>query len=197
MSASPRMLAGFVQSSLEAIDDIDPALGRKVRDRLKPETLDAIESASAIALVSVDLDVELTECFFEVAGPERARRALRENLRQSFDKPLLKPLLDGAFALFGRSLIKIIGWAPKVWGLIYRDAGRMVVAASEDGRVRLELTNIPLVIASSPNYLRGSAETFAGIFDVVGVAGEVQLIGPDLATRSAAFVLTWPRSARA
>ena len=193
MSALPRMLAGFVQSSLEAIDDIDPELGRKVRDRLKPETLDAIESVSAIALLSVDLDVELTECFFEVAGVDRARRALRENLRQSFDKPLLKPMLDGALAIFGRSLVKMIGWAPKVWGLVYRDAGRMVVAAAEEGRMRLELVDIPLAIASSPHYLAGSAETFAGFFDVAGVDGEVELIGPDLATRSAAFVLTWSR----
>ena len=193
MSASPRMLAGFIQSSLEAIEGMDAALGREVRARLKPETRDAIESASSIALVSVDLDVELTECFFAVAGPARARAALRENLRQSFDRPILKPALDGAFAIFGRSLVKVIGWAPRVWGLIYRDAGEMVVAEAREGRVRLDLLDIPLVISASPNYLYGSAETFAGFFDVAGVDGAVRLIGPDLEKRSAGFELTWSR----
>jgi hypothetical protein len=187
------MLAGFVQSSLEAIDDIDPALGREVRARLKPETLDSIESAPAIALISVDFDVELTERFFEVAGADYAREALREHLRQSFDKPLLKPVLAGAFALLGRSLVRAFAWVPRIWGLIYHDAGEMVVAAAEPGRVRLELRRIPLAIASNPNYLAGSAETFAGFFDFAGVDGHVELIGPDLATRSAAFVLTWSR----
>jgi len=191
MTASPRMLAGFVQSSLESIDHLDPELGRKVRERLKPDSLDAIESAPPIALISVDLDVELTQCFFDVAGFEQARRALRENLRQSFDKPLLRPLLDGAFALFGRSLARTIRWAPKVWGLIYRDAGQMVVSSAREGHVELTLHDIPLVIATSPTYLCGSAETFAGFFDVVGVEGRVELIGPDLAARRAGFDLTW------
>jgi hypothetical protein len=62
--------------------------------------------------------------------------------------------------------------------------------------VRLELTNLPIAIASSSSYLTGSAETFAGFFDVAGVDGEVELIGPDLATRSAAFVLTWSAERR-
>ena len=193
MSASPRMLAGFIQSSLEAIEGMDAALGREVRARLKPETREAIESASAIGLVSVDLDVELTECFFAVAGAARARAALRENLRQSFDRPILKPILDGAFSIFGRSLGKMIGWAPKVWGLIYRDAGEMVVGEARPGRVRLDLLDVPLVISASPNYLYGSAEIFAGFFDVAGVDGNVRVIGPDLEKRSAGFELSWSR----
>jgi hypothetical protein len=187
------MLAGFIQSSLEAIDGMDAALGREVRARLKPETRAAIESASAIGLVSVDFDVELNECFFAVAGPARARAALRENLRQSFDRPVLKPFVDGVFAIFGRSLGKMIGWAPKVWGLVYRDAGEMVVSEARDGRVRLDLLDIPLVISASPNYLYGSAETFAGFFDVAGVDGNVRVIGPDLANRCAGFELSWSR----
>lgn len=193
MGAAPRMLAGFVQSSLEAIDGMDPALGREVRARLRPETRRAIESASSIGLVAVDLDVELTECFFAVAGAGRARAALRENLRQGFDRPILKPVLDGAFAIFGHSLGRMIGWAPKIWGLVYRDAGEMVLTLAEPGRVRLDLLRIPRVISMSPCYLEGSAETFAGCFDVVGVEGEVRLIGPDPTMGSAGFELTWPQ----
>ena len=191
MPAAPRMLAGFIQSSLEAIDAMDPALGREVRARLEPKTRSAIEAASSIGLVSVDFDVELTECFFAVAGAARARAALRENLRQSFDRPILKPVLDVASAVFGRSLVRVMAWAPKVWGLIYRDAGRMVVGAAEDGRVRLDLLEIPLVIANSPNYLYGPAETLAGFFDVAGIEGRVRLIGPDVERRRAGFELTW------
>jgi len=194
MGGAPRMLAGFIQSSLEAIDGMDPALGCEVRARLRPETRRAIESARSIGLVAVDLDVELTECFFAVAGAARARAALRENLRQSFDRPILKPVLDGAFAIFGRSLGRMIGWAPKIWGLVYRDAGEMVVTSAELGRVRLDLIEIPRVISASPHYLEGSAETFAGLFDVAGVEGCVRLIGPDPAVGSAGFELTWPQT---
>jgi len=197
MSATPRMLAGFVQSALEAIDDFDRGLGRDVREGLKRETLHAIDSASPIALVSVDLDVELTECFFAVAGRERAQSALRENLRESFDKPWLRPLLDGARAVFGGSLMNSVSLAPRVWNLIYRDAGEMAVRERGPGRLCLEIHDLPLAIAASRNYLAGSAATFAGFFDVVGVEGRVEMLGPDLATRSAAFVLSWADNARA
>jgi hypothetical protein len=191
------MLAGFVQSSLEAIDAGDPLLGRAVRQRLKRDTLEAIEGASPIALIPVDLDVELTECFFAVAGSERARRALRESFRQSCGRPLLGPVLDGIRGILGRALVGAIAWTPKVWGLIYRDCGEMFVASRERGRLRLELRDLPLVVASSADYLSGAAATFAGLFDVAGVAGEVQLIGPDRSSRSAAFDLRWAGLRRA
>lgn len=191
MGTSPRMLAGFVQSSLEAIDHSDPGLGRKVRDRLKPDSLATIESAPPIALISVDLDVEVTQCFFDVAGFDRARRTLRDNLRQSVDKPLLRPICEGVFALFGRSLVRGMRWAPRVWELIYRDAGEMVVSAARKGHLELTLRDIPLVIASSPTYLYGSAEAFAGFLNLAGVAGRVELIGPDVASRRAGFEIHW------
>jgi hypothetical protein len=188
------MLAGFAQSALEAIDDVDRDLGRKVRERLKRETLESIESASPIALISVDLDVELTDCFYAVAGSSRARSALRNNLTQSLDKPLLRPVLGTARAVFGGSLIKTVSWVPRIWALIYRDAGEMSVQERGEGRLCLELTDIPLAIAASRNYLGGWAETLAGFFDVAGIEGRVDLVGPDLQNRSARFVLIWSRA---
>jgi hypothetical protein len=185
------MLAGFVQSTLDAIDDTDRALGREVRRHLKYETLRTIESASPIALVSVDLDVELTECFFAVAGPERAQSAFRETLRQGFDKRMLRPVLNSARVVFGSSLVEVLRWAPRVWNLIYRDAGEMVVRSRDAGFLCLEIRDLPLAISASRHYLAGSAATFAGFLDVAGVEGQVSLEGPDLSSRSAAFVLRW------
>jgi hypothetical protein len=185
------MLAGFVQSALEAIVDIDPALGRKVRSHLKYETLAAIESASPIALIAVDHDVELNDCFFALAGRANACAALRENLRRSFDQPLWRPFLDGARGIFGASLMRALGLAPRIWGLVYRDAGEMTVAECTVGRIRFDLCGIPLAIAASPNYLAGTAATLAGFFDVARVDGRVELIGPDLRNGCASLVLSW------
>jgi hypothetical protein len=106
---------------------------------------------------------------------------------------LLRPLLEGARAIFGGSLMKAVTWAPKVWSLIYRDAGEMVVAERQRGAIALELRQMPLVIAASANYLQGSDATFSGFFDVAGVQGAADLAGPDLATRSARFTLRWGR----
>ena len=52
MSSCPRMLAGFVQSSLGSIDELDRELGRRVRDRLKPQELEFIHVDMGMTPVS-------------------------------------------------------------------------------------------------------------------------------------------------
>ncbi|MBW2371712.1 MAG: hypothetical protein JRF70_04185, partial [Deltaproteobacteria bacterium] len=53
------MLGSFIQGTLEAIDRHDPELGHRVRDGLRPESREAIVSASRIAFLNLELDVEV------------------------------------------------------------------------------------------------------------------------------------------
>jgi hypothetical protein len=191
MDKSPRILAGFVQGSLEAIDKIDAELGRRVREQLKPETLDFIESRSPVGWVPLEMDVELTECFYRVAGAQRARQALRANLRESCDKAVLKPMLVGALGIFGRSPAKILRWAPRVWGQLIRNGGKMDFIRADEGSVRLALRDLPPEISSSQIYLDGVCANISGFFDVIRVTGEVRLEGPDPATGCATFDISW------
>lgn len=78
------------------------------------------------------VDVELTECLFEVAGEERALQVLHNNMANTFDSMVLKPILDGAFGIFGCSPAKMLKWSPKVWYLLYRNCGQLVLAKSDD-----------------------------------------------------------------
>ena len=191
MSGAPRILAGFVQGSLEVLDGIDASLGRRLRDELKPGTLDAIESASTIGWVDVEHDVELTETLFRLAGSERAWEAMRANFRDSLDKPLLKPLLEGALAIFGRSPERILRWGPRVWSFLFRDAGEMTLADSGPGHARLELHGLPPVFSASRPYFEGTGASVLGFFDVVRIEAEVRIEGPDPAGGTAAIEVTW------
>ncbi|MCG8590179.1 MAG: hypothetical protein MJE66_12880 [Proteobacteria bacterium] len=190
MAGEPRILASIVQGSLEAFDTLEGDLGAQVRQRLKPETLERVETTSQVAWLPVALDVELTEAFFAVAGRERAERVLRENLAASFDRPLLKPMLEGAFAIFGRSPERMLKWSSKVWSLLYRDCGQMKLVSGEAGRATLELVDLTPEIAGSRNYLRGVAAAVLGFFDMACIPDSKARLATQEADR-AAFELSW------
>jgi hypothetical protein len=188
---SPRILATFVQSSLEEMDKLDAAVGERVRAGLEPAVLEEIEKASSISWLPVELDVALTECFFEVAGSERATRAFREALTRSIERPLLRPFVEGALALFGRDPAKLLRWVPKVWSLLYRDCGEMTCPLTSAGAARLELSGLPACIVGSSCYLTGTAATISAFFDFLEIEGRVAVEGPRPATGCAAFEIRW------
>jgi len=191
LGGSPRILATFVQSSLEEMVKLDVELGNRVRAGLKPDVLEAIETASPISWLPVEVDVELTECFFRVAGAERARRAFREAMAKAIERPLLRTLVDGALGIFGRNPAKIMRWVPKAWSLIYRDCGQMRCAHAGEGSVSLELVLLPPSIVHSRCYLTGTAATLSAFFDWLGFEGQVRIEGPCATTRTASFHLSW------
>jgi len=174
MAGKPRILASFVQGTLEAIDALDADLGRRVRATLKPETLEAIEGAWAASWLPIRHDVELTAAFFEAAGAERACRVMRQNLAVTFRKPILKPMTDAAVRVLGLHPEKILGWAPRVWPLLFRDAGELRVEAKE-GHATLWLEGLPPEVAENRDYLVGTAAAISAIFDLTGMAGACQL----------------------
>lgn len=191
----PRILAGFVQDSLAAVDRHDPALGRALRERLEPEVLESIGKASTIAWLPVELDVALTEALFAVAGPATAARILRDNMVQSFDKPFLRPLIDGALRILGSSPERLLRWAPKAWSVVYRECGALAFEVGDvDGRTgagTLHLRDLPRAVCASRPYLRGVAAALEGAFALTRAEGscELESHAPDAGT--ATLSLHW------
>ena len=103
VAVGPRIFAGFVRSTLDTVDRVDAGLGARVRARLQPDTRRALELASAVSYVPVEIDVEVTERLFDEAGATRACEVLRENLSISLEAPLLSALVSGGLRLFGRA----------------------------------------------------------------------------------------------
>jgi hypothetical protein len=143
---------------------------------MKPESIEALEMASPVSWLPVDLDVELTEALFRVGGNEAAQKALGDNLSNAFKTPVLRPLLEGALAIFGRSPAKMLKWTPKVWSLVFRDVGTLDLAESHEDSAVLVLQELPPAVASSRNYLLGIAAAVTGFFDAVHVNGSCRLV---------------------
>jgi len=174
MPREPRILASFLHGTLEAIDQIDADLGRRVRAELKPESLDEIQNAWAASWLPIRLDVELTEAFFRLAGSARGCQAMRQNLVATYQAPILRPLIEGALRVLGRHPGKILRWAPRAWSLLFRDLGEMEVEVRED-HATVRISGLPPEVAESREYLLGSAAAIASVFDLTGYQGTCEL----------------------
>ena len=106
-----------------------------------------------------------------------------------FDSMVLKPILDGAFAIFGRSPAKMLKWSPKVWSLLYRNCGQLLLAESDDRSATLEGIDLPPELVASASYMKGFAAAILGFFDVLGIDAECEL--RELGRGRTAFFLTW------
>jgi hypothetical protein len=184
------MSASFVQGTLDAIAKVDADLGRRVRESLRPASAETLRSASRISLIPADIDVEITEHLFALAGRERARTILRDALASTFESPLFGRFLQTALRLRGRDPGRLFGWCSKVWNQIYRDAGDMSFVAIGDCEGRLEMHNLPTVMRNA-TYLDGTAATVSAIFAILGVDGAAELGTLDTATGRAVITAVW------
>jgi hypothetical protein len=188
MAKEPRILASFLHGTLEVIDSMGSDLGSQVRASLKPEVLEEIENAWAAGWLPLAYDVELTTAFFRLAGAERACEAMRRNMTETFRKPALRTLVDGAVRLFGLSPGKLLGWAPRIWPLLFRDVAELHIEVGP-AAATLRLVDLPPEVSEHRDYLRGTASAIAAVFDLTGVAGECRLA--DHGGGEARFELEW------
>jgi hypothetical protein len=184
----PRILAGFVQGTLAALE---PEVRERVRARLAPDTLGTLERSSRLAWLPIEIDVELTDAVYAELGAARAHALFRRNLTAALDTPILRSLAHGALRLFGASPERLFGWAPKAYMQLYRDAGAMRFESDGPGAARLELSLLPAAVAASRDYLDGVAAAVAAGFDLMGVDGEVRIERLDPAGRRACLRLQW------
>ena len=167
MPGEPRILAGFVQGTLETVVRHEQASGRAITARIPAATLERVRGALPVSWLPLQDDLDLTESLFQVAGEEGAKRVFRDAMASSMDKAFLGPLVRGAVALLGRRPDRLLRWAPKVWFTLYRDAGELVYGDEPDG-ARLELLRAPGFLATSRSYLVGSAAAVEGGMAALG-----------------------------
>lgn len=191
MEKGARLLGGFVQGTLEAIEKYDSRLGARVRDALTPETREAIERASRVALVPVELDVELTERLYDLGGEERARSILRANLAATLSSPLLHSFMQMALRVRGNDPARLFEWSSKVWNQIYRDSGDMEYVRLGEGEGRIEVHGLPDSITSHPRYIDGTAATLAAVFEIAKAHGHAELRAVDPGTGRAIISVAW------
>jgi hypothetical protein len=147
--------------------------GRRVLAAVRLSTLDAIDHASRVDWLPIELDIELNECVDRVLGRKALERWSRDTIRASMSGPLLGPLVNGAIRLFGLDPYSILKLAPRAYGSLFRDCGTLTWLNENASKAELRLTNAPLVIPSSDAYLAGISASLGAVFTITHTHGSV------------------------
>jgi len=187
LSREPSVLCSFARRHLAVIDGWDTDLAHHVRAATDPAALLAIEKPGRVAWLPLRDHVALTEALF-VQAPGPARAICRKTVLESFQPPLLHPLLRGALALLGRSIERRARLAPAAWRALFRDAGKLSFQATGAGRGRIVLADATPAITDSPAYVEGLAGALSAFFEVARCEGEIAV---RVEARRIDFALAW------
>ncbi len=180
-----------LKADLEVLPEIWPERAGRIRARLRPETLAAIESATRLDWMPFAVDLEVVEAVHAEGGDGGVRQWSRQALLRTARAPLLKPLVDGAVRLFGLEPGGVLRFAPKVWVTIFRHCGDMEVAGGA-GEARVSLVRLPPPVRHQP-FLTSIAGAVEAVCDICRVRGSVAFEPRAPSSDRADFAVRWTR----
>jgi hypothetical protein len=192
-SDDPAVRASHLKEDLAALASLGPELEARVRARLSTRTISAIEDATRVDWLPLELNVELAEAVFGEAGEARTRAWARASFNLSLNA-FFKPLLESVLRLFDLTPHRIYGMVPRAWPAVYRNAGIASVTEHAAGESRITMQELPFALMSEP-FLRAVAGTLECVFELTQVEGRVTVLPWDRGSRSATWAATWRPSA--
>ncbi len=179
-----------MESNLQSLDELGPEHSQKIRAELTRE-IALVEGSTRVGWLPLEHDIALTELVARVSGDQALWDWSLGSMLKTVDAPLLRPAVDSAVRLFGLSPDKIVRLAPRVWQVIYRNAGDLEVRREGPSAVSLLWRNVPGIAMRSHAYRIGIAASLASLFEICRVRGTVS-VDPDLAApMSLVFRLAW------
>lgn len=173
---------------LANIDEFRPGSAAQLQREIPWEAWETLEDIGRLEWISIQEGREVPAAVWRVLGPADAREYFRWLLPREVDRPLLRGLLRGSIKLFGLSPASFVRTARGAWGLAFQDVGEPVVDFPGMREGVLQLQSVPEVALTEPSFLQSIAGSFAGIYDLCGVPGTVdlQVIGD-----TASFIFSW------
>lgn len=190
-AAPPVVRAAFTQAALATADSLEGDLGARIRAAVPPASLEQIVSTTRLDWLSADLDMDVTEAVHQVLGPERSAHFWKGSLLDVMETPLLKPLIDGAIAIFGLSPGNLLKWAPRIWEAIYRNCGTLTLTAAGTATAEVVYESIPPALRRSPDFIEALRASFETVFVLAQVQGVVVVEEMDLTHGRAVYAFSW------
>jgi len=161
-----------------------------IRAKISLDVLEKVANSVSVAWLPVECDVDITRAVVDVLGVEGNRRWSRDALLRSAHGPLLKPILEGAIALFGLTPHGLYRVTPRGFAMIYRNIGEVRYEVVGDQHARIVHEAIPPSLLEVPWYLEGIAGAFEAGYAFLGLEGEVRF-ELDAGLRTAHYDIHW------
>jgi len=191
-SLKPLVRASHLKEDLEAFRVLGPRAEARARDRLKPESVRAIDEASRVEFLPVALKAELAGAVFAEAGEEGGRSWARQAVLLSL-QGFYRPLMAAVLAVTNPTPTMILKLSfPRGWLATYRGCGEFTVEEPVPGQTRLVLRGVPPALRTIA-YLSALCGTLEAVWEVSRYAGEVELERWSPDDGEAAWLMSWRR----
>jgi hypothetical protein len=187
----PAVRASHLKEDLAALSSLGPDLEARVRARVATRLLRAIEDATRVDWLPIELNVELAEAVFGEAGEARTRAWARASFNLSLNA-FFKPLFETALRLFDPTPHRIFGFVPRAWPAVYRNAGSASVVEHAPEESRIAIEDLPFALMNDA-FLRAVAGTFECGLELAQVEGRVAVLPWSAEARTATWAATWRR----
>ncbi len=189
---SPLTRARNTKELLRALDEYEPGLAAKVRAKTSAEALDAVEGAASTAFLPTGLVAEILLPLIETVGKDRAIDLWRFFLvRRYAGTPLLRPIILGAFRLFGLSPASVFRQLPRAWHLLYRNLAIPSVFFPDERRAVIHLRDVhPEVLEEYPDLMLSLQGGLEGVTELAGADG-TSTMRIDKDARVVEILITW------
>jgi hypothetical protein len=164
MSRVPLVKASLFRGNIDALTVLGPMQAEA--ERRLASIIDGTRQASRADWLPMAWDYELTRVVNDIGGRDAVIALNKRSILAASDGPFLRPVVQGAFRLFGvtpRAILKILSSA---WDSGTKDAGVMAVVATDTGAV---ITHSG--IAADPVWCDGVVGIIEGIYEITGFDG--------------------------
>jgi hypothetical protein len=187
-AAVPSVQASYMKNLFAAL----AAMGRLgVLEQADPDLLREVAAAWRASWLPVALNLRTVEGMAAGFGAERGMALLAEGVYRQFETPLWKHFISGALRLLGSDPGSLGRWIPQAMGLVFRDCGVFSVEPGGEGELRVEVHELPLLLARHELWLGSLATGMTPLFTLCGCDGSGELVETDVARRRARYRLRW------
>lgn len=185
------MRGSHLKEDLEALEVLGPGPALRIRARMAPESLRAIEEATRIEYLPLDAHMEMVEAVHAESGEAGTRLWAKTSLLASLGG-VFRPLFEAATALFSPSPTLLCKYFPKGWLMTYRGCGEFVVEEPRPGRTVLTGRGLPEAMTREP-FRRALCGTFESAFAFSRYEGTVECLPGDASPAEVRWAIEWRR----
>lgn len=184
--AESRVRANYVKYAIVRVKTL-PEPEREAVFKVLGATRDEIRSAGLLAWTPMRLYADLVDATRSALGSRGARDFWRDTMVSSFERQLLKPLVEGALRLYGRAPTSLLRRTPQAWSLVSRHGGRIHL----EGDHHVHFDDLPFVLRKGGGIVDSMAGNCEAILEYLARQGSVTAHDEELIHGRIWFDVDW------
>jgi hypothetical protein len=192
---SPELRSSLVKEQLASINSLGPVLSERVRAAAQ-SAVSIVERSTRVDWLPITVLLDLLDATLAVLGPAEAAAHWRRSTLRSMEIPLVRPFVAGAVSVFSPSPATVMPLWPKLFSLLYRHVGTVVVDPIEPGILAIVHGEVPSVMLASAAWSASMAASYEATLQFLKArAPQVSFVVNAVAARCT-FTLRWAPTAR-